>query len=63
MAIEDAVSLSIMLPLGTTPDEVPERLKLYNQARYERATTVQKNSRLVGSTGSSKCMFTSAPRH
>jgi len=56
MAIEDAVSLAIMLPLGTTPDEVPERLELYNQARYERATTVQNNSRLVG-TGELKCTF------
>ncbi len=54
MAIEDAVSLAIMLPLSTTPDEVPERLELYNQARYERATTVQSNSRLVGA-GASNC--------
>ncbi len=56
MAIEDAVSLAITLPLGTTPDEVPERLELYNQARYGRATTVQNNSRLVG-TGELKCTF------
>ncbi len=54
MAIEDAVSLAIMLPLGSTPDEVPERLELYNQARYERATTVQNNSRQVGA-GASNC--------
>jgi 2-polyprenyl-6-methoxyphenol hydroxylase-like FAD-dependent oxidoreductase len=56
MAIEDAISLGVMLPLGTTPDEIPERLKLYNQARYERATTIQNNSRLLGN-GSSKRTF------
>lgn len=54
MAIEDAISLGIMLPLGTAPDEIPERLKLYNQARYERATTVQNNSRLLGNSSSKR---------
>ena len=62
MAIEDAISLSIMLPLGTTPDEIPGRLKLYNQARYERATTVQNNSRLVG-VGALNCMFPLSLEH
>jgi 2-polyprenyl-6-methoxyphenol hydroxylase-like FAD-dependent oxidoreductase len=59
MAIEDAISLGVMLPLGTTPDEIPERLKLYNQARYERATTIQNNSRLLGNS-SSKCTFSAS---
>ncbi len=48
MAIEDAFSLSVMLPAGTTSKEIPERLKLYNKARYERASTVQNYSRIVG---------------
>jgi 2-polyprenyl-6-methoxyphenol hydroxylase-like FAD-dependent oxidoreductase len=51
MAIEDAVSLGVMLPLGTTPNEIPERLKLYNEARYERASTIQNYSRIVGRDG------------
>lgn len=36
MAIEDAVSLAVLLPLGTTADEIPGRLKLYEQARRPR---------------------------
>ncbi|KAJ9635618.1 hypothetical protein H2204_005792 [Knufia peltigerae] len=48
MAIEDAVSLAIMLDGSVTPKEVPERLQLYNQARYERASTIQEFSRQVG---------------
>lgn len=51
MAIEDAFSLGVMLPAGTTPDEVPERLKLYNKARYERASTIQNYSRIAGGDG------------
>ncbi|KAI9872946.1 MAG: hypothetical protein M1823_008039, partial [Watsoniomyces obsoletus] len=48
MAIEDAVSLAAMLPPGTKPEEVPERLHLYNRARYDRAHMIQNFSRLVG---------------
>jgi 2-polyprenyl-6-methoxyphenol hydroxylase-like FAD-dependent oxidoreductase len=51
MAIEDAVSLSIMLDETVTPSEVPERLQLYNQARYERASAIQEYSRQVGGDG------------
>ncbi len=54
MAIEDAVSLAIMLPEGTTAAQVPERLQLYNKARYERASTVQNNSRMTGNDGVQK---------
>ena len=54
MAIEDAASLGVMLPKGTTPDQVPERLQVYNKARYERATTVQNNSRMTGGDGVKK---------
>ena len=48
MAIEDAASLAVMLPSGTTPDDVPARLQLYNKARYERSHAIQHFSRLVG---------------
>ncbi|CRG82905.1 hypothetical protein PISL3812_00252 [Talaromyces islandicus] len=51
MAIEDAVSLSIMLDEAVTPAEVPERLQLYNRARYERASAIQEYSRQVGRDG------------
>lgn len=45
MAIEDGVALGVMLSNGVQRHEIPERLKLYNQARHERATTVQKMTR------------------
>ncbi|KAH8688648.1 hypothetical protein BGW36DRAFT_421245 [Talaromyces proteolyticus] len=48
MAIEDAVSLGVMLSKGVTSVEVPERLRLYNKARYGRATAIQNFSRIVG---------------
>lgn len=37
-----------MLPLGTTTDTIPERLRLYQKCRLERATTIQEFSRLSG---------------
>lgn len=39
-AIEDGVSLAALLPLGTSADEIQDRLKLYEQCRYERAHQV-----------------------
>ncbi|KAH8423740.1 putative salicylate hydroxylase [Aspergillus melleus] len=45
MAIEDAISLAVMLPGDVDPQEVPERLKLYEKARYTRATRVQQMTR------------------
>jgi 2-polyprenyl-6-methoxyphenol hydroxylase-like FAD-dependent oxidoreductase len=47
-AIEDAAALAAVLPQGTTPAEVPERLKLYERIRYERAHKIQEHSRLAG---------------
>ncbi|KAI5927748.1 hypothetical protein F4810DRAFT_279687 [Camillea tinctor] len=47
-AIEDAVALSVVLPSGTSPSDVPERLKLYEKIRYDRAHAVQEYSRRVG---------------
>lgn len=47
-AIEDAATLSIVLPRGTPPEEVPERLKLYEEIRYKRAHSIQEFSRQAG---------------
>ncbi|KAK0127672.1 hypothetical protein ONS96_007191 [Cadophora gregata f. sp. sojae] len=44
-AIEDAAALGALLPLGTRPEDIPKRLELYIQARYDRATLVQDVSR------------------
>ena len=48
MAIEDAASLAVMLSGLSSKAEIPNRLKLYNEARYERAHNIQSFSRLVG---------------
>lgn len=48
VAIEDAVALTVVLPLGTKPSDVPERLKLYEQFRYERANKIQEYTRVAG---------------
>lgn len=47
-AIEDAASIAVMLPLGTTIDSIPARLKLYQKCRYERASVIQEYSRTAG---------------
>lgn len=47
-AIEDAASLSIVLPKGTRPQDVPERLRLYEKIRYDRAHNIQEFSRQAG---------------
>lgn len=54
MAIEDGASLGVFLQKSTLPAEVPERLQLYNTARYERASTIQQYSRLLGGDGTGK---------
>ncbi|KAL4787019.1 hypothetical protein BJX76DRAFT_345859 [Aspergillus varians] len=36
MAIEDAISLAILLPLGTSVKDIPQRLKLYETTRRPR---------------------------
>ncbi|TQB74994.1 hypothetical protein MPDQ_003790 [Monascus purpureus] len=48
VAIEDAASLAVVLPLGTPVKEIPERLLLYHQIRHERASRIQEFSRLIG---------------
>lgn len=47
-AIEDAISLAAVLPLGTEVDDVNERLVLYQQCRKERADHIQAYTRLSG---------------
>ncbi|EAT85338.2 hypothetical protein SNOG_07872 [Parastagonospora nodorum SN15] len=48
VAIEDAAALAVVLPMGTKPEEVAERLKLYQDIRMERANKIQEYSRLAG---------------
>ncbi|KAK7745340.1 hypothetical protein SLS53_002836 [Cytospora paraplurivora] len=47
-AIEDAATLSVVLPKGTSPEAVPERLKLYEKIRYTRVHQIQEYSRQAG---------------
>ncbi|KAF9892296.1 hypothetical protein FE257_002073 [Aspergillus nanangensis] len=44
-AIEDGAALAALLPLGTTPGDIPSRLQLYMDCRHARATLVQNFSR------------------
>jgi len=37
-----------MLPKDTPREEIPERLKLYEKCRYERANRIQEFTRLAG---------------
>ncbi|KAF5657668.1 salicylate hydroxylase [Fusarium heterosporum] len=48
VAIEDAASLAVVLPQGTITEQVPERLNLYQDIRYERANRIQEYSRQAG---------------
>ncbi|KAL1636380.1 hypothetical protein SLS58_009873 [Diplodia intermedia] len=47
-AMEDAAALAVVLPQGTTPEDVPQRLKLYFEFRYERCTKIQRFSQQAG---------------
>lgn len=46
--IEDGAALGILLDKGITPDQVEQRLKMYNEARYERGVTIKYASENVG---------------
>lgn len=46
--MEDAAALSVVLPRGTAPEAISERLKLYEEIRYERAHAIQDYSRKAG---------------
>jgi 2-polyprenyl-6-methoxyphenol hydroxylase-like FAD-dependent oxidoreductase len=48
VAIEDAGSLGALFPAGTPVEEIPERLKLYEQTRMERAEKIREFTRLTG---------------
>lgn len=48
VAIEDAASLAVLLHRGVGPEEIPERLKLYENCRMERANKIQQYTRLSG---------------
>lgn len=48
MAIEDAISLSVMLCRGISAAQTPERLQLFDKARRDRSTFIQKLSLVVG---------------
>jgi len=48
MAIEDAVSVAVLLPLGTTKQQISGRLRLYEQCRKERNETVLMYTRMNG---------------
>lgn len=47
-AIEDAASLAVVFPADTPKNEIEDRLKLYEEIRYERANKIQQYSRLAG---------------
>lgn len=48
-AVEDAVTLAEMLPINqTAPEDIPERLRLYQLARRERVGVIQQASRQNG---------------
>ena len=48
VAMEDAISLAVVLSPGIQAAEVPKRLKLYHDIRHERATRIQGYSRIIG---------------
>ncbi|OJK00091.1 hypothetical protein ASPACDRAFT_51918 [Aspergillus aculeatus ATCC 16872] len=48
MAIEDAVSLAVLLPAGTRTEDIPARLALYEEARRSRVDLVLDYTRMNG---------------
>ncbi|KXJ85365.1 hypothetical protein Micbo1qcDRAFT_154287 [Microdochium bolleyi] len=48
VAMEDAVSLATLLPMGVTPEQLPDRLALYSKLRDDRAHRIQEVSRMIG---------------
>jgi hypothetical protein len=48
VAIEDAAALAVVLPEGTSAEQVSQRLQLYQDFRYERAHKIQEYSRKAG---------------
>ncbi|OGM45891.1 hypothetical protein ABOM_006036 [Aspergillus bombycis] len=48
MAIEDALSIATLLPLGTKAEGIPSRLAIYEKARQPRVENILKYTRLNG---------------
>ena len=48
MAIEDALSIATLLPLGTKAEDIPSRLAIYQKARQPRVDYILKCTRLNG---------------
>jgi 2-polyprenyl-6-methoxyphenol hydroxylase-like FAD-dependent oxidoreductase len=48
VAIEDSASLIALLPRGTNPADLPERLALYEKIRDKRAHDIQEFTRRMG---------------
>ena len=47
MGIEDAITLPTMLLAGTSKEDIPSRLKLYEDTRRPRVTRVREESRAI----------------
>lgn len=47
-AMEDAVALAAVLPFDTPRSDIADRLKLYEECRYERAHKMQHFTHLAG---------------
>ncbi|KAM0327038.1 hypothetical protein ACHAQA_006161 [Verticillium albo-atrum] len=56
-AIEDAAALTVVLQRGVTIEDVPERLRLYQEIRKERADKLQEYSRIAGQDLNGKASF------
>ena len=54
MAIEDAVTLSILLPSDLNPTQIQERLKLYEEIRRPRVVRVREAGRNGGKANPDK---------
>ena len=48
MAIEDAACLTVLLEPGLNPAEIPSRMKLYEEIRYDRANKILDYTRAAG---------------
>ena len=48
MAIEDAISIAILLPCGSIPDDIPTRLEMYQTGRRPRVNLVLHYTRING---------------
>lgn len=48
MAIEDAVGIATLLPVGTRPEDIRARLEMYHSSRKPRVETVLNFTRLNG---------------